>query len=173
MFPFAPKNVRLRDGQEVLIRPLKEDDLPRWCEMIRSCSEETLWKRFERRSHEVILGEAQRFCCPSQDELVIVAELEGKIVGEARLCKVPETKDAEFCVLVADPWQGRGLGSILTDLALECADRMGIERVVVEVVSENLRILNLLRSRGFRFFGEEIGILWGERLGTTRQRKCT
>ena len=134
--------------------------------MIQVCSEESLWQRFERRSRQAILAEAPRFCSLSEKEFVLVAEMQGKIVGEARLCLISESEAAEFCVLVADPWQGLGLGSLLTDLALAWADEQGIRRILVEVVPNNLRILNMLRARGFRFFGSTEQVLWGERLKT-------
>lgn len=159
-----PKRVQLRDGQEALIRTLSENDLPSWCAMINACSEETLWRRFERRAKKAILAEALRFCSPNAQEFVLVAEVQGQMAGEARLCLIPEAQAAEFCVLVADPWQGVGLGSLLTDLALAWADEHGINRILVEVVPENLRILHILRSRGFRFREGAGQILWGERL---------
>lgn len=85
------------------------------------------------------------------------------MVGEARLCVIPVENAAEFCVLVADPWQGLGLGTILTDLTPEWAKKLGIGRVLVEVVPDNLRIMRFLSARGFRFFGrEKTGIFWGE-----------
>ncbi len=146
------------------MRGLREGDLPAWCAMIQACSEETLWRRFERRSRLAILADAPRFCSLNEKEFVVVAEIQGKIVGEARLCLIPAAQAAEFCVLVADPWQGLGLGSLLTDLALAWADEMGIRRILVEVVPDNLRILNLLHTRGFRFFRGAGQILWGERL---------
>ncbi|MFN3346254.1 MAG: GNAT family N-acetyltransferase [Candidatus Bipolaricaulaceae bacterium] len=158
-----PKSLRVRTGQEVLVRPLREGDLPAWCAMIQACSDESLWHRFERRSRKAILAEAPRFCSVNEREFVLVAEMQGRIVGEARLCLIPELGAAEFCVLVADPWQGLGLGSLLTDLTLAWADEQGIRRILVEVVSDNLRILNMLRARGFRFFGSSGQMLWGER----------
>lgn len=159
-----PKRLRLPDGREALLRFLREDDLPAWCEMIRACSEETLWRRFERRSRAAILADAPRFCAPGGSEYVLVVEAAGRIVGEARLCLIPGSKAAEFCVLVADPWQGLGLGSLLTDSALSLADEMGIQRILVEVVPENIRIVKMLQARGFRFFGGPGRVLWGERL---------
>lgn len=159
-----PKRVLLRNGQEALIRTLKESDLEPWCAMINACSEDTLWRRFERRSKDAILAEAARFCSPNAQEFVLVAEIQGQMAGEARLCLIPNAQAAEFCVLVADPWQGVGLGSLLTDMALAWADEHGIKRILVEVVPENLRILHILRERGFRFREGAGRILWGERL---------
>ncbi|MGQ9700584.1 MAG: GNAT family N-acetyltransferase [Candidatus Bipolaricaulaceae bacterium] len=160
---FEPIRARLRTGGEVLVRPASPEDFSRWCEMIRACSKESLWQRFECRSAEAILQRAAQGFARKGDELILVAEVEGRMAGEARLCVIPEENAAEFCVLVADPWQGLGLGTLLTDLALEWAKKLGIGRVLVEVVPDNLRILRFLSARGFRFFGhEENRVFWGE-----------
>ena len=54
---------------------------------------------------------------------------------------------------------------MLTDAVLEAARRLGVRRLVVEVVPENIRIVRLLEKRGFVFrrdpadrifFGEKI-----------------
>ncbi|MCD5408264.1 GNAT family N-acetyltransferase [Candidatus Bipolaricaulota bacterium] len=128
------------------------EDLSAWCEMLRACSPESIWRRFEGHSVEYLLARAQELCgCDPEHEVIIVAELEGKIVGESRLCVIPGKQLAEFCVLVADPWQGLGLGAQLTEAALEVARGLGLRRVLVEVVPDNPRIIRFLSRRGFRF----------------------
>jgi len=153
MSTFAPQRVVLRDGSEVVLRCFRPGaDMAAWCEMIRACSRETLWRRFELRSADAILSRPGDFCrCEPGSDFILVAERGGEILGEARLCLFPDGETAEFCVLVADPWQGLGLGSLLTDTALEAARRLGLKRLVVEVVPENVRIVRLLERRGFVF----------------------
>lgn len=156
---FWPQRVRLRDGSEALLRCFQpEVDRAAWSEMILSCSQETLWRRFELRSAELIIFRPQDFCrCQAGTDLILVAEREGKLMGEVRLCLFSGGKEAELCVLVADPWQGLGLGGLLTDAALQAARRLGVKRVVVEVVPENLQIIRLLQSRGFVFHSHSDG----------------
>jgi acetyltransferase len=167
MSVFAPQRMVLRDGSEVILRCFRpEGDMASWCEMIRSCSRETLWRRFELRSADIILSRPRDFCkCEPGSDFILVAEREGKLLGEARLCLFPDGETAEFCVLVADPWQGLGLGSLLTDTALEAARRLGVRRLVVEVVPENVRIVRLLGKRGFSFRRDPDGrIFRGEKI---------
>ncbi|NOX44281.1 MAG: GNAT family N-acetyltransferase [Caldiserica bacterium] len=166
MSVFAPQRVRLRDGSEVVLRCFRPgEDMAAWCEMIRSCSRETLWRRFELRSPEAIASKPEEFCrCEPGSDHILVAERGGKILGEARLCLFPGGEAAEFCVLVADPWQGLGLGSLLTDTALGAARRLGVRRLVVEVVPENVTIVRLLEKRGFTFRRDPDGrIFFGEK----------
>ena len=164
---FAPQRVALRDGSVAVLRPFRpHEDLPAWCAMIRDCSPETLWRRFELRRHEAILSCPEDFCrCEPGSDFILVAEREGKILGEARLCLCRKEGIAEFCVLVADPWQGLGLGSMLTDAAIDAAKRLGVRELHVEVVPENVRIVRLLERRGFIFRRDPDGrIFFGKKV---------
>ncbi len=163
---FMPRRVTLRDGSEVVLRPFRPgEDLAAWCEMIRNCSPETLWRRFELRHHHHILSRPEDFCrCEPGSDFILIAEKEGSILGEARLCLCLAEGIAEFCVLVADPWQGLGLGSLLTDAAIDAARHLGVRRLLVEVVPENVRIIRLLEKRGFVFHRDPGGLtFYGEK----------
>ena len=48
-------------------------------------------------------------------------------------------------MVVADHYQGRGLGRILLGRLVEGAQRVGIGSLTAEVLAENHRMLNLLR----------------------------
>ena len=52
---------------------------------------------------------------------------------------------AEFALVVADRYQGRGLGRVLLGRLIEAAQRVGIGWLIAEVLAENHRMLNLLR----------------------------
>lgn len=163
---------RTRDGIPVLFRPLRPEDVPAWRAMIEACTPETIWLRFECQSKERLLYEADRFCTVDPTcEVALVAELiegePGRLVAEARLCMIPGEDAAEFSVLVADPWQGKGLGSVLTNRCLDLAQRWGIRRLLTELMPENVRMIALLQSRGFRFLRDPLGrIVLGERVAS-------
>lgn len=158
-----------RDGTPVLFRPLWPEDVLAWRGMIEDCSPETIWLRFECRSRDRLLSEADRFCTVDPTcEAALVAELlegePGRLLAEARLCAIPGGDEAEFAVLVADPWKRKGLGGALTDRCLNLAQWWGIRRVLTEVMPENARMIALLQSRGFRFVrNRQGGIVLGEK----------
>jgi GNAT superfamily N-acetyltransferase len=52
-------------------------------------------------------------------------------------------------MLIADGYQGRGLGTILLGRLAEAADRAGVARLTGEVLADNYRMLRMLRSSGF------------------------
>ncbi|MGC9530073.1 MAG: GNAT family N-acetyltransferase [Candidatus Bipolaricaulaceae bacterium] len=85
------------------------------------------------------------------------------IVGVGQVLAAPDRCTAEFAVLVADPWQGRGLGKELTEVCLAIARRWGVGRVITELAPSNVRMINLLRKLGFHFLRDRRGqIVLGE-----------
>jgi acetyltransferase len=123
--------------------------------MFSACSPKSLYRRYDRRVPE-LPGDLAAQLCPldGQREMTIVAEIEvdgvPKIVGVGQLLPDPDHVTAEYAVLVADPWQGEGLGSELTDFCLEVAQRWGIKRIVGEFSPSNVRIIRILESRNFQ-----------------------
>jgi len=122
--------------------------------MLRACSPKSLYSRYERLISESLDELATQLCCPdSQCEMTIVADVsQGSsltMVGVAQLIADPQLDAAEYAVLVADPWQNRGLGSALTDVCLRLSHARGIRRVIAEFLPSNMRIIQIFDSRQF------------------------
>lgn len=156
--------VVLNDGLKVRLRPIRPEDEPLWHAMLAACSPETIRARFrcmlKQSTHEF----ATRFCYIDYDrEMGIVAEIddhgERKLVGVGRLVADNNHDTAEFAVLVADPWQNKGLGSALTKYCLEVAAEWGLQTVVAETDSNNLRMLAAFRRRAFEVTEQNEGVV--------------
>jgi len=154
--PYPEQYVQARtllDGTRALLRPIRPEDEPLWHELLASCSRASLFQRFQyvfTRTHEM----AARFCFIDYDrEMAIVAEIEEggrrKLVGVGRLVSNFDRETAEYAVLVTDAWQGRGLGSLLTDYCLEIAKDWGAKRVVAVTTPDNVRMLEVFKKRDF------------------------
>jgi acetyltransferase len=148
------KEVVLRDGTKVLLRPIKPEDEPLWLEMLASCSKESIYSRFRYDfyfdSHEV----ATQFCYIDYDrEIGIVAEIEkeGKkrLIGVGRLIADPDIETTEYAVLVTDEWQHRDLGFILTQYCVEIAKNAKIKRVTAETTRDNKPMVTVFKKLGF------------------------
>jgi len=155
-------------GLEVLLRPIKPEDEPSWHEMLDACSLDSIRQRFQalvKHTHEM----ATRYCFIDYDrELAIVAEVadagERKLAGVGRLVADPDHRQAEYAVLVADPWQGRGLSDTLTEHCLAVAREWGVRSVYAETTPENLRMIAVLESHGFEVTSRpDEGLVVGER----------
>ncbi len=145
---------KLKDGSEVIFRPIKPEDEPLWHDLVASCSTETIRFRFNYLFKQTTHEMAARYCYIDYDrELAIVAEMEEdgqrRLVGVGRLVADVDHEAAEYAVIVADRWQGHGLGGLLTDYCLDVAQRWGVKRLVAETARNNSRALATFRNRGF------------------------
>jgi acetyltransferase len=145
---------KLRDGRTVLLRPIKPEDEPLWLEMFQNFSDESIRYRFfqiiKDTPHEIRV----RYTNIDYDrEIAIVAELteEGrrKILGVVRLIIEPNGKAGEIAFIVADPWQGLGLGTKMVDYMIETCKERGLETIYGIVLPDNHRAINLMKKMGF------------------------
>lgn len=158
LHPYPEKyvsRVTLQDGTPVLLRPIKPEDEPLWLEMLGRCSKESLYSRFryffQWQSHEV----ATRFCYIDYDrEIAIVAEVveEGKrkLIGVGRLIADPDHESVEYAILIADAWQQKDLGNIITDFCLQIAGTWNLKKIVAQTTSDNKRMISVFKKRNFR-----------------------
>jgi acetyltransferase len=144
----------LKDGREVLLRPIKPEDEPMWLEMFQSFSEESIRNRFfqilKDTPHEVRV----RYCNIDYDrEIAIVAEIvengKRKILGVSRLNIEADGKNGEIAFIISDYWQGLGLGTKMMDYTLDIAKEMGVENIYAIMLQDNYRALSLTKKMGF------------------------
>jgi acetyltransferase len=168
---------RMRDGRTVLLRPIKPEDEPLWLEMFQNFSEESIRYRFfqiiKDTPHEVRV----RYCNIDYDrEVAIVAELteEGrrKILGVARVSIEPDGKAGEIAFIVADPWQGLGLGTKMVDYAIDVCRDMEVETLYAIMLSDNYRAIALTRKMGFTIKYMEDGTVKGTLDLKEEEAKC-
>ncbi|MEM3699961.1 MAG: GNAT family N-acetyltransferase [Candidatus Bathyarchaeia archaeon] len=157
---------RMRDGRMVLLRPIKPEDEPLWLEMFRNFSEESIRFRFfqiiKDTPHEVRV----RYCNIDYDrEIAIVAELtengQRKILGVVRVSLEPDRKSGEIAFIVADPWQGLGLGTKMVDYTIEICKDIGVEALYAIMLPDNYRAINLTKKMGFTLKYQEDGTVKG------------
>jgi len=157
IIPYPTKYIvpwTLRDGTEVLIRPIRPEDDPLWLEFVKGLSEESLRNRFFYILKEITREMIIRYCNIDYDrEIAFVAELRGsgqsKFIGISRLIMDPDKRNGEFAVVVGDEHQGKGLGYKLVDMLIGVAQEQGLEMVYGLVLSSNRRMLDLCASLGF------------------------
>ncbi len=58
-------------------------------------------------------------------------------------------ESAEYSILIADHWQGQGLGLMLTNHILDIAQKRGIKKIVASVLPNNESMIKLFVKKGF------------------------
>ena len=93
----------------------------------------------------------------SADEIELLAELDGIIVGSAGVGCVGHREKtrhrAEFGISVDKAYWGLGIGRALTEACIECAKKAGYAQLELEVVAENRSAIALYESVGFVEYG--------------------
>ncbi len=155
------KKATLKDGTEILLRPIKPEDEPLWLELLGSCSKESIYHRFRYDfyfdSHDI----ASQFCFIDYDrEIAIVAEveIEGKktLIGVGRLIADPDVEMMEYAVLITDSWQKKDLGNTLTKYCMEIAKSRGIKKLAAETTKDNKPMISVFRKLNFKIrFNED------------------
>ncbi len=82
---------------------------------------------------------------------------EGRLVGMIHVDRIGRDRQAEISLLVEDDWQRRGVGRQLLSRGIEWARQQGIRMLVAEVLPENMPMLRLLESIGWRQIANPIG----------------
>ena len=144
----------LRDGTRVIIRPIGPQDAEREQAFVRGLSPEARYFRFMNTLRELSPEMLDRFTHPDPEREVALVALvdEGgapKQVGVARCAATAERGGCEFAIVVADPYQGRGLGSRLMHELVARARARGVPRIEGLVLASNHPMLELMQSLGF------------------------
>jgi RimJ/RimL family protein N-acetyltransferase len=144
--------LELRDGGEIAVRPIEPTD------------KEALRAAFDRLSEQ---SRERRFMGPADEltdeDLIYLTEVDhrrhealvglhpetGEILGVARWFRQPGNREvAELAVVVADDWQGRGIGSGLVEAINARARDEGIRRYHAIVSTDNVQVIEALERHG-------------------------
>nr|VFK59561.1 MAG: Acetyltransferase (GNAT) family protein [Candidatus Kentron sp. TUN]VFK68026.1 MAG: Acetyltransferase (GNAT) family protein [Candidatus Kentron sp. TUN] len=144
-----------KKGIPVTFRPVKPEDEPMWHKLIADSSENSIRRRFRSLFRVTTHQMAVEYCVIDYErEIAIVAESmldeERELIGVAHMFADASLDNAEYAVIVSDPWQGQGLGGMLLDHCLDLAKRWGIKRVVADTEIGNKPMLENFHSRGFK-----------------------
>jgi RimJ/RimL family protein N-acetyltransferase len=79
---------------------------------------------------------------------------DGKVVGHCVLLIDMERLDAEYLIFVLGPQQNRGLGTVLTQMAVQRGIQLGLQVLWLTVEAYNFRAIRMYRNAGFQFCDE-------------------
>jgi GNAT superfamily N-acetyltransferase len=145
---------RLRDGTPVRVRPVRPEDKARIASGLEKLSSRSRYLRF--------LGAG---AAPTEKTLRYLTEIDQvnhmawiavdpsvpgePALGVARCVRVAGEPDvAEVAIVVGDPFQNRGLGSLLFELLAGSAKEHGIATFRASVLRENTKIVHALQELG-------------------------
>ena len=150
-------------GTSVTLRPLRPEDRDIELAFVSGLSPETRSNR--------LLGGARAITREYIESLVRVdysrdmaiaatTMLDAEIlIGVARYVRDKDGKAAEFAIVIADAWQGRGIGKRLLMKLIGAARGHGLKHLYGDILATNRPMLELARKLGFRLERHEDPIL--------------
>jgi len=154
------KKVKLPDKAEVLLRPIKHSDVELWVELYNSLSSMTKYYRFftsHREPNQKMINQYVKIDYINNFAIVAIIKGNGKekMIGVARYILDPPPDSAELAVVVADEWQGRGLGTQLLLSILNIMIRRKVKKLHGDIFLENRKMLKLMHDSGFKLTDKE------------------
>ncbi|ESJ11903.1 GNAT family acetyltransferase [Cupriavidus sp. HPC(L)] len=145
-----PQTWTVNGGQMLTARAVRLDDFVRQRAFVDGLSRESRYYRFLTGGlvSDDLIGQFVR----SRSALVVTARGDGggeEIIVANGEYAVGEAGVAELALVVTDRWQGRGIGRRLVQTLVQGASAQRLRALRGEVLSENRRMLAILREHGF------------------------
>jgi RimJ/RimL family protein N-acetyltransferase len=143
---------RLRDGDQILIRPINPEDSDELSAGMERLSEESRYRRFFTPASRLSASQLRYLTevdHHDHEALVAVQPDTEHGIGVARFVRsAADPELAEVAVAVADSWHGRGVATALLGRLTERAREEGIRRFSAEILAENQPMLELIDDLG-------------------------
>jgi CRP-like cAMP-binding protein len=157
----TPIPVRVRDGTELLLRPVLPGDSVRTLQGHVQFSSETLYRRF--MSARVPSPALMDYLAEVDyvDHFVwVMTDQDGQPVADARFVRDDHDPSvAEIAFTVADAYQGRGIGSFLIDALAVAARVGGVEKFSGRMLADNVAMRTIMDHYGAFWQRDDIGVV--------------
>jgi acetyltransferase len=143
-------------GVDMTVRAIRPEDEPLIERLHGTLSEQSIRMRFFSMVKSLTRDSLIRLChLDYAREMALVAERrdeqgQPELIGVSRYYMNPQTRSAEFAVIVSDAYQGQGLGQYLMERLIVVARERGVKQLAGSVLRENNRMLTLAKDLGFR-----------------------
>ena len=152
MQPMLERHVVLRDGEKVLIRPLKPDHAALYPDFLAEVSADDLRLRFFVLMREVshdLIDKLIHYDPKRAMAFIAISEASGEMLGVVRLHDDVRGNGAEFAILLRSHLKGHGLGWLLMKHMIAYAREKGLRTVHGQVLDENATMLQMCSELGF------------------------
>ena len=146
------------DGTPITIRPIQPEDREIELAFVNGLSSSSRYLRFFSTIKDLSPQLLDRFTqvdFPEEMAFIATVRTEGseEEIGVARYAPGGAESVAEFAVVVADNWQGCGVGRELMRHLFVVAEDAGFERIEGAVLKANPHMLHFCRDLGFTVNG--------------------
>ncbi len=129
-----------------VVRPAGPQDAATIREFITGLSVETQYLRFFTVVSPPSGGLLRALAGGPRADVLIITDGQGAVIGHGMAVDAdrPDRVCADIGLVIADSWQGQGLGTVLLQVLLERATRRGVSALLLEVLPGNSRMLGII-----------------------------
>jgi putative acetyltransferase len=150
---FWSREVTLKDGARALLRAERKSDLEPLWSMYSTLSEDSLRNVPDRYTRELVTGWVESLDYDRSLPILAFDPLDPVKVAEFAILHFSAREEtqhkAEFGIGVHDDHQGRGLGTILTQLMVKIGRAKGLRKIGLTVYSHNEAGIHVYGKCGF------------------------
>jgi acetyltransferase len=157
MAPYPRRLVQellLPDGSELLVRPIRSEDVALEDAFVSNLSLESRVFRFMHALSRLTPELMMRFTQLDYDRDLALLALRAdgpreEVLGIARYSADSDARGCEFAVAVADAWQKRGVGTVLMGALIQAAREQHLRSMHGDVLADNRKMLAWIARLGF------------------------
>jgi acetyltransferase len=141
-------------GVALWIRPIDAQDDRRLVAFFNNLSPHSIYMRFFAPMKALSADMVEKFTRVDPRRHIALVALQREALGQpmlgvGRVIAQDNSANGEFSIVVADAWQGRGIGAALLQRCIGLAGTRGIQKIWGLVLAENTQMLALGRKLGF------------------------
>lgn len=152
---FSPKTLRLRDGQQLLLRSPSTEDAQPMLDFMKLTYSQTPYLLHYPEDFCKTVEQERSFLegvLDSPNTIMIVCEADGEIAGNCQLSlnqKLKTRHRASIGIALLQKYWGLGIGTALLEELISLACQHQVEQLELEVFEGNERAIALYRKMGF------------------------
>jgi RimJ/RimL family protein N-acetyltransferase len=146
----------LKDGTPVTIRAIRRDDKESLFQAFRALDREAVYSRFFSPKKDLTEAELEQVTDVDFRQVVALvatfSQANGKeiVIGDGRYAAIKgeNPKRAELGFIIAEPYRGRGIASLLLSHLVRIAHEKGLSAFEAQVLAYNAPMLAVLQRSG-------------------------
>lgn len=152
--------IKDKNGRDILLRSAEEKDAEALLDYMKITAAETPFLLREPDEISLTIEQEQAFIKAKKDsanELLLIAETEGRHIGNASLMSAGGFKRyrhrCEIAIALYQEYCGLGIGKAMLEMVLDIAKKAGNEQAELEVIANNKPAIALYEKLGFQKYG--------------------
>ena len=157
---FNAITVKDKKGRDIIIRNAEENDAENLIDYLKITAAETPFLIREPDEITLSIEQEQAFIRAKKDsenELLLIAEIGGRHIGNCSLMSIGEYKRyrhrCDIAIALYKEYCGLGVGKAMLETVLDIAEKTGYEQAELEVIADNKPAIALYEKLGFKIYG--------------------